>query len=330
MKINKGGLTVKEETSLTPQEVANILNIAKNTVYELIKRGELTAFRVGRKLRVDPRDVEVYKRQGKKSELAAAGSPVITENLPLQVKFPNIEQTVDTAQELVICGLDGMLDILTRYLERHPQGVRAFRSYVGSFNGLLALYQGKAHMAGVHLWDGESRTYNIPYVRRLLPGIPAVLVHLACRMQGFYVARGNPREIKSWRDLTRPDIRFINREKGSGSRVLLDAFLHQLGVDRRSINGYENEDFSHLAVASAVARGEADMALGNEREALQVRGIDFVPVQKERYELVIKKEDVEKPQFQAVLEILQSREFKTELEGLGHYDLTELGTTVEV
>ena len=187
---------MKEETSLTPQEVANILNIAKNTVYELIKRGELTAFRVGRKLRVDPRDVEVYKRQGKKSELAAAGSPVITENLPLQVKFPNIEQTVDTAQELVICGLDGMLDILTRYLERHPQGVRAFRSYVGSFNGLLALYQGKAHMAGVHLWDGESRTYNIPYVRRLLPGIPAVLVHLACRMQGFYVARGNPREIK--------------------------------------------------------------------------------------------------------------------------------------
>ncbi|BAF58855.1 Periplasmic molybdate-binding protein/domain [Pelotomaculum thermopropionicum SI] len=315
---------MKNETSLTPEEVAGILKIAKNTVYELIKRGELPAYRIGRKIRIDLQDVENYKKQGKKTEHLPETTPAgrITAGTK-----PSIEgQTAFSG--LVICGQDVLLDILTRHLERHPNGTRAFRHYVGSFSGLLALYQEKADMSAVHLWDGDTGVYNIPYVRRLLPGIPAVIIHLACRMQGFYALKGNPKGIKQWQDLTRPDISFINREKGCGTRVLLDEKLRVLGIDRRQINGYKREENSHLAIASAVARGEADTGLGIEKAALQVRGIEFVPLHKERYELVIKKEDLEKPHFQAVIEILQSEEFKRELQGLGDYDLTETGKIV--
>lgn len=317
---------MKEEISLTPEEVAGILKIAKNTVYELIKRGELPAYRVGRKIRVDLQDVEAYKKHGKKIESLPEITPTCR---TLPMKRPSIlEESTSYIQGLIICGQDVLLDILTRHLERHPKGVHAFRHHVGSFTGLLALYQEKAHMAAIHLWDGDTGIYNTPFVRRLLPGIPTVIVHLAYRMQGFYVAKGNPKGVKHWQDLTRPDICFINREKGCGTRVLLDEQLRLLGIDRRLITGYEKEENSHLAVASAVARGEADVGLGNEKAALQVRGLEFIPLHKERYELVIKKEDMDKPQIQAVIEILQSGAFKKEIQGLGDYELTETGKIV--
>ncbi|AGL01925.1 helix-turn-helix transcriptional regulator [Desulfoscipio gibsoniae] len=317
-----------EEISLTPQEVADILKITKNTVYELIKRGELPAYRVGRKIRVDLQDVEAYKRHGKNIEITPDPGIASCRTLPLNPRGYRPEETVSYQQGLVICGQDVILDILTRHLERHPNGVHAFRHYVGSFTGLLALYQGKAHMAAIHLWDGDTGIYNIPFVRRLLPGIPAIIVHLAYRMQGFYLAKDNPKNIKEWKDLTRPDVCFINREKGCGTRVLLDEQLRRLGLDRRLITGYEKEELSHLGVASTVARGEADVGLGNEKAGLQVRGLEFLPLHKERYELVIKKEDMEKPHTHAVIEILQSEAFKKEVQGLGDYDLTETGRIV--
>jgi putative molybdopterin biosynthesis protein len=317
-----------EGSSLTPEEVAAILKIAKNTVYELIKRGELKAYRVGRKIRVDLQDVETYKKKGKNQELLQVNMPA-TPEAPVQKIETTLEGDLSMpSQRLVICGQDVLLDILARHLERHPIGTRAFRHHVGSLSGLLALYQGKAHLASSHLWDGDKNIYNLTYVRYILCGIPAVIVHLACRMQGFYVAKGNPKGINTWQDLTRPGVIFINRERGCGTRVLLDEKIRQLGMGRRKISGYEREENSHLAVASTVSRGEADVALGHEKASLQVRGIDFVPLQKERFELVIKKEDMEKPPFQAVIEILQSREFKNELQGLGDYDLNELGKII--
>lgn len=319
---------MKEDASLTPEEVAELLKIAKNTVYELIKRGELPAYRVGRKIRVDMQDVEAYKKHGKNIELGPDTDNPFYRTQPAQPQTYSPETILSDRQQLVICGQDEMLDILTRHLERHPNGVHAFRHHVGSFSGLLAAYQGKSHMAAIHLWDGDTGTYNIPYVRRLLPGIPTIIVHLACRMQGFYVTRGNPKHIKDWKDLTRTDTRFVNREKGSGTRVLLDEQLRRLGMDRRLITGYEKEESSHLGVASAVARGEADFGLGKEKAALQVKGLEFLPLHKERYEMVIKKDDLDKPHIRAVIEILQSVEFKNEVRGLGDYDVTETGKIV--
>ena len=208
---------MKENVALTPREVADILKIAKNTVYELIKRGELPAYRVGRNFRIDLKDVEAYKQQGKKVEVLAATSAEPVVSLPTGTQYLN--ESIPVSQGIVICGQDVMLDILARHLEHHAPEYRAFRDNAGSFSGLAALYQGRAHLSAIHLWDGDTGVYNIPYVRRLLPGIPTIIVHLACRMQGFYVAEGNPKNIRDWSDLTRPDVTFVNREKGCGTRV---------------------------------------------------------------------------------------------------------------
>ena len=317
---------MNEATSLKPEEVAAILKVTKNTVYELIKRGDLNSYRIGRKIRIDLQDVDAYKNRGKKSEPQHSGANPAKK--PVYPDESRILQHDPTASDLVIYGQDILLDILGRYLEHHPQGLRTVRCNAGSFAGLNALYQGRASMAAVHLWDGDADIYNIPYVRRLLPGFSTVLIHLACRMQGFYVAKGNPKKIRHWADLLRPEVRFVNREPGCGTRVLLDEKLRQSGLDPRQIQGYDALEYSHLAVASAVSRGDADVGMGNEKSSLQVRGVDFIPLQKERYELVIKKEDLQKPPFAAVLEILNSTAFQAELQGLGDYDLAETGRIV--
>lgn len=315
---------MNDNTALTPQEVADILKIAKNTVYEIIKRGELNSYRVGRKVRVDTKDVNDYKNKTKSINNNNQSS-AIQDNWR---ENPLSHEESPRSSGFVICGQDVLLDILSRYLQMHPNGVQALRSYVGSYNGLYALYHGNVQMATAHLWDGDTGQYNVPFVRRMLPGIPAVIIHLVNRLQGFYVAKGNPKGIKSWEDLKRKDITIINREKGSGTRVLLDEHLRKLGIPPRSIKGYTRESTSHLAIASTVARGGADIGIGNEKSGLQVAGIDFIPLQTERYELVVKKEDINKAPFEAILEILRSQDFKLELEGIGGYDLTEIGKIV--
>ncbi len=316
----------KESNPLTPAEVAEILKISKYTVYEMVKRDELPAYRVGKKIRIDRQDLQDYINKGKGNEPSSqqlTTTPVSLLESPLLAV-----ETTARVSGLIICGQDVSLDILGRHLEHHPARVRAYRQNLGSFAGLLALYQDRADLAAIHLWDSDSNSYNIPYVRRLLPGIPVVVVHLAYRMQGFYVARGNPKNIQQWEDLTRPGITFVNREAGSGTRVLIDEQFRALGINRQMVKGYENLEFSSLAVASAVSRRIIDVGVGNEKASLQVRDIDFIPLQRERYELVIKKEDINRASFQAVLEILKSLAFKAELEGLGDYDLSETGDIV--
>lgn len=309
-----------DNSVLTTQEVADMLKIAKNTVYELIKRGDLNAYKVGKKVRIDLNDVLEYKNKTKTIQ----PSPKVNEFKSIPVKhktnYDHKEQN-----KLVISGQDLLLDILARYLQFHPLGIQALRSYEGSYNGLYSLYHDNVQITTAHLWDGETGQYNAPYVKKMLPGIPTVIVHLASRLQGFYVSIGNPKGIKGWEDLRRPDIVMINREKGSGTRVLLDEQLKRLGIQAQNIEGYHRESTSHLAIASTVARGGADIGLGNEKSALQVSGVDFIPLQTEQLDLVFKKEDLDKPEFQAVIEILNRKEFQLELEGIGGYNIEQIG-----
>lgn len=311
--------------SLSVQEVSEILNISKNTVYALIKRGELPSYRVGRKVRIDLQDVEYYTNKSRTSNVINTLSdpnihPPIQESP--QKYFNNLS---NYNKNFIICGQDILLDVLTRYLERHPKGLQALRCYIGSYNSLVELYKGNVTIASAHLWDGDTNTYNIPYIKGLLPGVACVVIHLVCRMEGFYVSKDNPKNITSWKDLTRPDVLMINRERGCGVRVLIDHHLRKLGIPWQSIRGYTNEGSSHLAVASTVARGEADVAVGNEKAVLQVEGVDFIPIQKERYDLIVKKEDMDTPPMQAVMDILNSKEFQSELVGIGGYDISETG-----
>jgi len=316
---------MEDNSVLTTQEVADMLKIAKNTVYELIKRGELNAYKVGKKVRIDLNDVMEYKNRTKTSQTPS--SAYESSSIPIVYKSNN---DYPKQNSFVICGQDILLDSLSRYLQFNSKGFQAVRSYEGSYNGLYSLYHGIVQMTTVHLWDGETGEYNVSYVRRMLPGIPTVMIHLASRLQGFYVLKGNPKGIKDWEDLRRKDITMINREKGSGTRILLDEQLKRLGIQASGIEGYHRESTSHLAIASTVARGGADVGLGNEKSALQVSGIDFIPLQTEQLDLVMIKEDLAKPEFKAVLSILNSKEFKLELEGLGGYNIDQIGKLQEI
>ncbi|MFL8672906.1 substrate-binding domain-containing protein [Clostridioides sp. GD02404] len=302
-------------SSLTPVEVAELLKITKNTVYELIKRGELPSYKVGKKIRVDIKDVEEYINSQKTGKIK-------------DTQFNNKNISINNNFKVIISGQDVILDILARSVEKKLDGVNTFRSYIGSYNALYELYNGRVSIASSHLWDFETDEYNSTFVKKLLPGIPCVLINLAYRMQGFYVAKGNPKEIKTWEDLIRPNITLVNREKGAGTRVLLDGKLRLLNFNGNHIKGYDNEELSHLGVASTVSRGIADVGLGNEKAALQVNNIDFIPLHKERYDLVIKKEDLQNPVYQTIINIINSAEFKAELQGLGGYDLTDTGKII--
>lgn len=309
--------------SLTPQEVADILKIAKNTVYELVKRGELNSYRAGKKIRFDLKDVEEYKNRTSSMKETSAN----TRNTSDLAAYSSGSSPIGN-KGIIISGQDVMLDILVRHYQSRYPNTSALRSYDGSYNGLYNLYLGKIQAATAHLWDGDSDQYNINYVRRMLPGTPALIIHLACRLQGFYVAKGNPKGLKGWDDFKRGDLVMVNREKGSGTRVLLDEHLRLLKIFPWSIKGYDNEATSHLAVAGSVARGQADVGIGNEKTSLQVKDIDFIPLQLERFELVIKKEDANQGWVEALMGIIRSPEFRVELEGIGGYKLQELGLIV--
>lgn len=330
-----------DSISYTPEEVAKYLKISKYTVYELIKRGELSAYRVGRKVRVEENDLEAYIRNKKKLATASlasengsftAPSPsAAAASAPQQSPsgFSSAAPASVLNEGLIICGQDMILDILTRHLERQFPNVRFLRNYIGSIDGLIALYRGQANAVTAHLWDSDTDEYNLPYIRRLMPGDQTTVINLVSRFEGFYVKAGNPKNIKTWSDLTRSGVRFINRERGSGARVLLDEKLRVNNITHYLIKGYNDEEMSHMAVASRVARGEADVGLGIEKVAMQVEGLDFIPLQKERYDLVVLKDDLNKPQFQALLQVVSSQAYRNEVQGLGGYDVSRMGEIIK-
>lgn len=302
-----------EDRVLNVQDVAGLLHVGTGTVYELVKRGEISSFRVGRKVRFLSGDVEDYIRRAidEQSESAKPEDALIRS---------------EDSRGFVIGGQDLILDVLSNYMRL--RGIPTLRSYIGSYDSLVALYHGRIDVAACHLWDGDTTQYNSPYVRRLVPGIPVVIIHLACRKQGFFVAKGNPKNIGGWEDLLRPDVTIVNREKGAGSRILMDEHLRLMGVGGRRVRGYDNETQSHFAVAGAVAAGDADAAVGHERIARQVEDIDFVPLEDERYELAVLKGDLPSQAIQTLLKIVRSREFKREFENIGGYDVSDMGAFV--
>ena len=312
-------------TSLTPLEVAELLKITKNTVYELIKRGELPAYKIGKKLRIDKEDIDNYINSQKTS---TTSSPNTQQEVTLNDISNEKEETKPDDKSIIICGQDMILDILSRNIESSLPSIKSYRSYMGSYNGLYNLYNNKASIASSHLWDWETSEYNIDFVKKLVPGIPCTIINLTYRTQGFYVQKGNPKNINGWEDLKRDDLNYVNREIGCGVRVLLDGKLRELNISSNEINGYNYQENSHLAVASAIARGKGDFGIGIEKVAKQIDNIDFIPLQKERYDLVIKTNDLKNPVYQQVLNIINSDAFKDELAGLGGYDLKDLGKIV--
>ena len=193
----------------------------------------------------------------------------------------------------------------------------------------MALARGEAEISGCHLWDEVTGEYNSPFVLRLLPNRPIMLLTLAKRIQGLIVPPGNPRGLEALADLQDSGVRLINRQPGSGTRVWLDVQLKAAGVDPSAIEGYESEETTHLAIARAVAEGRADVGLGVSAAAAAYC-LDFIPLGEERYDLVVPLELWEEASLMALREVVASARFKEAVLALGGYDVTETGAAVRV
>ena len=229
---------------------------------------------------------------------------------------------------IVIVGShDNSLDVLADQLKAEHSELTLSSSHVGSMGGLMAIKRGVCHLAGTHLLDTEDGSYNISYLKKYLTDKAVKLIHLVQRDQGLIVQPGNPKQIHGIEDLGRKDLRFINRQTGSGTRILLDYKLKQLGVKADTINGYQNEEFTHMAVAVAVLSGSEDTGLGIYAAA-KALDLDFIPVVTEQYDLVVPLEFFETEAVQILLEIIKSPAFKKRVEALGGYNTKNTGTVI--
>ncbi len=231
-----------------------------------------------------------------------------------------IERTI-----LCIGSHDLTLDLLAQYLAEHDR--RLASANVGSQGGLIALRRAEAHLAGSHLLDPKNGDYNISYIRQYMPNIPVKVVALVGREQGLLLRRGNPKGVKSLADLSRPDVQFVNRQRGAGTRVLLDYHLNLLGMGHESIVGYTQEEYTHLGVAAAIASGRADCGLGIAAAA-QALDLDFIPLFQERYDLVIPKLYVESELLAPLFGLLTDRGFRKAVSRLTGYDVSVMGTVI--
>jgi putative molybdopterin biosynthesis protein len=236
-------------------------------------------------------------------------------------------RSLDEIQQTIFCigSHDVILDLLAQVLSEHDR--RLVSANVGSQGGLVALKRGEAHLAGSHLLDPATGEYNISYLKQYLPGVPVRLVGFVNREQGLIVRRGNPRGVRSLRDLAREDITFINRQRGAGTRVLLDYQLNLMGIAAGGVRGYDDEEYTHLGVAAAVASGRADCGLGIPAAA-QALELDFVPLFHERYDLVIPKTHAESDLLAPLFGVMQSQSFQNAVKALPGYDISVMGTLI--
>ena len=217
---------------------------------------------------------------------------------------------------------DMLLDVISDMMSGETEGIRLSSTHVGSLGGLMALQRGEAHITPTHLLDEETGIYNESYIRSLFPGEEMVLVKGVGRIQGLMVAPGNPLGIKGIDDLT--GIKYVNRQRGAGTRVLLDYKLKQAGISPSEVDGYDAEAATHMAVAAQVASGEADCGMG-VYSAAHAMGLDFIPVGEEEYDFAMRPETLELPEMQSFLRLLTGDEFRAELDSLGGYTTEHTG-----
>ena len=260
-------------------------------------------------LMIIPRNSEGYE----------AGETVSVE---LTRDMSDIENTI-----VSIGSHDLIMDYMATLLEKREAGpgepkIHLSSAHVGSMGGILALSRGEAHMAPIHLLDEQTGEYNTSYIEKYLGNRKIALVKGVKRQQGFMVAKGNPKNIRSIEDLARKDVVFVNRQKGSGTRILTDYLLKKNSIDSSLIKGYDRDMTTHMAVAAAVSAGTADVGVG-VFSAAKAMGLDFIPIGYEEYDFAVPEQFMETEMIRAFLEVLRSEDFKKILEELGGYEYYE-------
>lgn len=247
-----------------------------------------------------------------------------------EVAITLLKDEEDIKNTLVCIGShDSIVDIAGDLLHKGRKSFFLSSAHVGSMGGIMALKGGETHIAPIHLLDMESGEYNISYIKKYLPDKKMALVKGVNRIQGFLVKKGNPLNILGFEDLDREGIRFVNRQRGSGTRLLLDYNLRSLGINPEKIIGYEREEFTHLGVAAAVSSGDANTGLGVYSAAIAM-GLDFIPLGNEEYDFAVPVEYLESEMLKSFIETIKSSEFLRELDRLGGYGYSNIGSIVMI
>jgi putative molybdopterin biosynthesis protein len=237
-------------------------------------------------------------------------------------------QPAEIARTIVAIGSHDMtLDLVAQFLAERTPARRLSSANVGSLGGLVALKRGEAHVAGAHLLDPDTGDYNWRYIDQYLPDREVVLITLVNREQGLIVLPGNPKDVTGFESIAGEGVRFVNRQRGAGTRLLLDYELSQRGIEPAAVQGYDREEYTHLAVAAAVASGTADCGLG-VRAAARALKLDFVPVGWERYDLVIPRQHYESDVLAPLLDLLYNDGFRSAVAELPGYDVGGMGEVV--
>lgn len=251
------------------------------------------------------------------------GIEVLEENQKVTVNLLKSRDLID--KNIVILGShDLLIDLLSDFLKKCDYELNIVKANVGSLGGISMIRNNFAHMAGIHLFDPESEEYNVPYLKKFFDDF--VLLNLSYREQGFIVQKGNPKNIKDFTDLKR--VRFINRQRSAGTRILFDYYLKKYGISPDEIVGYKDEEYSHVNLALKIKKNMADVGMGI-KAAAKMFDLDFIPVANERYDLLINKNFLNDWRFDLIVEIIKSKEFKEAAQNLGGYDMSLSGQVIK-
>ncbi len=296
------------EEMMSTREVAKYLGIHEKQVYALIKSKRIPSTRVTGKWVFPRKLIDEWIESNAKTGLEQA-----------RQKSRKIEGAL-----LASGSNDPILDMLQTYLKKSYPEFYIFSANTGSTEGLKALNMGYTDIAWSHLFDPKSGDYNIPFLSTYLPNVKPVVVNLFHRNLGFVVVKKNPFHIQGFEDLTKKGVRFINRQKGAGTRVLLDHHLKRLKISPSQINGYEKEVYTHFEVGLSILSKEADVGIAT-MVVSQLLGLPFIPITRESFDMLMDQSTFFEKGIQAFIEVLNSKDFRNRVEGLGNYDFKQSG-----
>ena len=317
------------EKIYTAQEVAQQLKIKKTTVYELIKRGELQATKVGKQLRISQAQLDCYL--GSSGQIAA--KPSIKENRsPNRTAADSAILQMDYLQNgsgLIISGQTAqIIELLRSCMEESGEGYPMLHSYMNSYNSLYSLYFQKTHLALVCLPYQKNGTRDNRMISGMLPGTPVCLMTLCDLSLGIYIKKGNPKHLSGLPDFFRSDVVTVNRERGCECRILLDDFLKENHYNPTQIDGYQKEMLSHLSVANAVSSGQADAGIGDLSQLNAYPDLEGIPLIRASLVLVCSSALLQHPAFPAIQRAICSESFRSALKHFGGYDTSGTGELI--
>ncbi|MFO7568250.1 MAG: helix-turn-helix transcriptional regulator [Smithellaceae bacterium] len=293
---------------MNTKEVAKYLDIHEKQVYLLIKGGKIPCTRVTGKWIFPVKLIDEWIESSAHDGLREARRRVNAIEGALLASGSN----------------DPALDMLLTAIKKDHPDFNIFSANTGSVAGLEALNSGLTDMAFAHLYDAESGEYNIPFLKRYCPDQTPVVVNLFYRKIGFILSKDVAGAFQGWQNLADKKIRFVNRQKGSGIRLIIDQELEKLGTDETSIAGYENEVYTHFEVGLSIVSGEANVGIASAAIA-SLMDLQFLPLSQERFDMILDKDTFFQPPVQAFIETIQSDAFKKRVEKIGHYNFKDSG-----